>query len=92
LFLLSDGLDVGRERSCHVEGRAPAPAGPLWYQTGLAGTDIGALNHLVEGERRAVFSAVGESDRQGGRGPGEARQLLAVKVGGADRSARGGQA
>ena len=65
LFLLSDGASTWGESDLYAMSKAiGAGSGRTLfaYQTGLAGTDIGTLNHLVRESGGAVFSVVGESE------------------------------
>jgi tetratricopeptide (TPR) repeat protein len=63
LFLLSDGASTWGEGNLHALGRMAEGLGPLFaYQTGIAGTDTGALVHLTRETGGAVFSVTGESE------------------------------
>ncbi|HLM75313.1 MAG TPA: DUF2135 domain-containing protein, partial [Polyangiaceae bacterium] len=68
LFLLSDGASTWGESDLYAMSKAIGAIGAgsgrtlFAYQTGLAGTDIGTLNHLVRESGGAVFSVVGESE------------------------------
>jgi hypothetical protein len=65
LFLLSDGASTWGESDLYAMSKSiGAGSGRTLfaYQTGLAGTDIGTLNHLVRESGGAVFSVVGESE------------------------------
>lgn len=87
LFLLSDGASTWGESDLYAISKAiGAGSGRTLfaYQTGLAGTDIGALNHLARESGGAVFSVVGESEIDKAAVAHRARpwQLAEVKVGG----------
>lgn len=65
LFLLSDGASTWGESDLYAISKAVGVGSGrtlFAYQTGLAGTDIGALNHLARESGGAVFSVVGESE------------------------------
>lgn len=87
LFLLSDGASTWGESDLYAMSKAIG-AGTnralFAYQTGLAGTDIGALNHLARESGGAVFSVVGESEIAKAAVAHRARpwQLAEVKVAG----------
>jgi Mg-chelatase subunit ChlD len=64
-FLLSDGAATWGEANAVTLARAIAQGerGALFaYQTGMAGTDVGALSQLARESGGAVFSVVGESE------------------------------
>lgn len=63
LFLLSDGAPTWGESDLYAISNAIGKGHALFaYQTGLAGTDVGMLNHLARESGGAVFSVVGESE------------------------------
>jgi hypothetical protein len=87
LFLLSDGASTWGESDLYAMSKAVGVGSGrtlFAYQTGLAGTDIGALNHLARESGGAVFSVVGESEIDKAAVAHRARpwQLAEVKVGG----------
>jgi hypothetical protein len=87
LFLLSDGAPTWGESDLYAMSKAiGAGSGRTLfaYQTGMAGTDIGTLNHLTRESGGAVFSVVGESEIDGAAAAHRARpwQLTEVKVAG----------
>jgi len=88
MFLLSDGAATWGEASLHAIGRtlAAGNGGSLYaYQTGLAGTDVGALTHLARETGGAVFSLTGEAEIARAATAHRARpwQLVDVQVTGA---------
>jgi hypothetical protein len=88
LFLLSDGAATWGESNMHALARtlSGGRAGSLFaYQTGLAGTDVGALSHLARESGGAVFSVTGDSEIARAATAHRARpwQLVDAKVTGA---------
>ena len=83
LFLLSDGASTWGESDLYAMSKSLGSGRALFaYQTGLAGTDIGVLNHLARESGGAVFSVVGESEIDKAAVAHRARpwQLAEIKV------------
>jgi hypothetical protein len=65
LFLMSDGAATWGESDLYAMSKSLGEGGTralFGYQTGLAGTDVGALGHLARESGGAVFSVVGEAE------------------------------